>query len=227
MPQLKLDHCVIHVSDWERSNAFYRDVLGAQLIPQGDGWAYRFGDTQLNCHGPGHRPELVARVPVQPGNSDLCFEWRGPIAEAQSHLEKHGVVIEVGRCRAMRRAATASASISAIRTDRCWSSSRTRRIPERDHSAARVPHGASRRWRSVDAGYLTSIAAGRIGLATRLPPQLGQLPPNTFSAQAAQNVHSNVQMRASALSGGRSRSQHSQLGFSWSMALRSFDTHAC
>ena len=24
----KLDHCVIHVSDWERSNAFYRDVLG-------------------------------------------------------------------------------------------------------------------------------------------------------------------------------------------------------
>jgi len=26
---VKLDHCVIHVADWERSNAFYRDVLGA------------------------------------------------------------------------------------------------------------------------------------------------------------------------------------------------------
>ena len=28
----QLDHCVIHVSDWERSNAFYRDVLGAELV---------------------------------------------------------------------------------------------------------------------------------------------------------------------------------------------------
>ncbi|HJT14101.1 MAG TPA: VOC family protein [Dongiaceae bacterium] len=95
MPQLKLDHCVIHVSDWERSNAFYRAVLGAELVRLGDGWAYRFGDAQLNCHGPGHRPDLVARIPVQPGNSDLCFEWPGPIAEARAHLEKYRVPVEV------------------------------------------------------------------------------------------------------------------------------------
>jgi catechol 2,3-dioxygenase-like lactoylglutathione lyase family enzyme len=25
-----LDHCVIAVSDWERSNRFYRDVVGAE-----------------------------------------------------------------------------------------------------------------------------------------------------------------------------------------------------
>jgi catechol 2,3-dioxygenase-like lactoylglutathione lyase family enzyme len=31
---VKLDHCVIHVSDWERSNAFYRDVIGAE-VPTG------------------------------------------------------------------------------------------------------------------------------------------------------------------------------------------------
>ena len=48
-PVIKLDHCVIHVSDWERSNAFYRDVLGAELIPVGSGWAYRFGHQQLNA----------------------------------------------------------------------------------------------------------------------------------------------------------------------------------
>jgi catechol 2,3-dioxygenase-like lactoylglutathione lyase family enzyme len=96
MPPLKLDHCVIHVSDWERSNAFYRDVLGAELISQGTGWAYRFGDTQLNCHGPGVDANPVARLPVQPGNSDLCFEWRGPIAAARTHLDKHGVTIELG-----------------------------------------------------------------------------------------------------------------------------------
>lgn len=96
MPKLKLDHCVIHVSDWGSSNAFYRDVLGAELVSLGDGWAYRFGDTQLNCHGPGHRPDLAARLPVQPGNSDLCFEWPGPVAEATAHLRNHGVDIEVG-----------------------------------------------------------------------------------------------------------------------------------
>ena len=28
----KLDHCVIHVSDWSVSNAFYRDVLGLKLL---------------------------------------------------------------------------------------------------------------------------------------------------------------------------------------------------
>jgi catechol 2,3-dioxygenase-like lactoylglutathione lyase family enzyme len=29
-----VDHCVIAVSDWERSNAF-RDVLGAELVERG------------------------------------------------------------------------------------------------------------------------------------------------------------------------------------------------
>ena len=26
MPTIRLDHCVFRVTDWERSNAFYRDV---------------------------------------------------------------------------------------------------------------------------------------------------------------------------------------------------------
>jgi catechol 2,3-dioxygenase-like lactoylglutathione lyase family enzyme len=92
----KLDHCVIHVRDWERSNAFYRDVVGAELIERGRGWAYRFGDTQLNLHGPGVDPVPVARLPVQPGNSDLCFEWRGPIEDAIVHLHRHEIEIELG-----------------------------------------------------------------------------------------------------------------------------------
>jgi catechol 2,3-dioxygenase-like lactoylglutathione lyase family enzyme len=28
---VSFDHCVIHVSDWERSNAFYRDPDGSLL----------------------------------------------------------------------------------------------------------------------------------------------------------------------------------------------------
>jgi len=42
---VKLDHCVVHVSDWERSNAFYRDVVGAEVVPRGQFFAYRFGYT--------------------------------------------------------------------------------------------------------------------------------------------------------------------------------------
>jgi catechol 2,3-dioxygenase-like lactoylglutathione lyase family enzyme len=92
----KLDHCVIHVSDWERANPFYRDVIGAELVRRGAGWAYRLGDQQLNVHGPGVDATPVARDPVRPGNSDLCFAWDGPIAAAIAHLERHGVPVELG-----------------------------------------------------------------------------------------------------------------------------------
>ena len=97
MGGIELDHCVIHVSDWARSNAFYRDVLGVELIDRGGGtWAYRLGDQQLNVHGPGVQAHPVARVPVAPGNSDLCFRWPGSIAQAVAHLTAHGVDIEEG-----------------------------------------------------------------------------------------------------------------------------------
>ena len=93
----RFDHCVIHVSEWERSNAFYRDVIGMEVVARETvGFVYRLGDVQLNLHGPGLKPAEVARLPVQPGNSDLCFEWQGPIADAIAHLEKHKVAIERG-----------------------------------------------------------------------------------------------------------------------------------
>jgi catechol 2,3-dioxygenase-like lactoylglutathione lyase family enzyme len=98
-PGVKLDHCVIHVSDWDRSNRFYRDVLGAELIERGnDACAYRFGSEQLNVHGPGVDAHPLAREPVAPGNSDLCFEWPGSIGEALRHLDRHeGRAWEKGR----------------------------------------------------------------------------------------------------------------------------------
>ena len=93
----KLDHCVIHVSDWGVSNQFYREVLGAELVDRAHGaWAYRFGSEQLNVHGPGVTAEPVARIPVAPGNSDLCFEWNGRIADAIEHVTRCGVAIELG-----------------------------------------------------------------------------------------------------------------------------------
>jgi len=96
---IRLDHSIVAVSDWETSNRFYRDVVGAQLVPHGEPprVAYRLGDTQLNVHGP--RVDLssnVAKLPVQPGNSDLCFVWPGPIEGATAHLARHGIQVETG-----------------------------------------------------------------------------------------------------------------------------------
>ena len=74
---------MIAVSDWDRSNAFYRDVLGAE-IEQRDEWSarYRFDGWQLNVHGPAFEG-LNAADPVRPGNSDLCFVWPGPIRRSR------------------------------------------------------------------------------------------------------------------------------------------------
>ena len=93
---VRLDHAVIHVSEWERSNAFYRDVVGAEIVEREAGYAYRLGDQQLNCHGPGVLATPLARVPVAPGNSDLCFVWPGPIEGAIMHLDELGVAVEEG-----------------------------------------------------------------------------------------------------------------------------------
>ena len=87
---------MIAVSDFERSNAFYRDVLGAEVVEIDGRVAYRVSGQQLNVHGPAVRPAMVARIPVAPGNSDLCFEWKGPIAGAVAHLEARGVRVEAG-----------------------------------------------------------------------------------------------------------------------------------
>jgi catechol 2,3-dioxygenase-like lactoylglutathione lyase family enzyme len=96
--RVKLDHCVIAVSDWERSTEFYRAVLGADVVDHPDGRvAYRFADQQLNVHGPGlDIGTLVARPPVVPGGSDLCFVWPGTLEEVLAHLRRNQVEIEEG-----------------------------------------------------------------------------------------------------------------------------------
>jgi catechol 2,3-dioxygenase-like lactoylglutathione lyase family enzyme len=84
------------VTDRRRSDAFYRDVLGADVVERDGRAFYRVGDQQLNVHAAGVSPAAVARIPVGPGGSDLCFEWPGPIADAVAHLGRLGVAIEVG-----------------------------------------------------------------------------------------------------------------------------------
>jgi catechol 2,3-dioxygenase-like lactoylglutathione lyase family enzyme len=118
MPKTKLDHCVIHVSEWERSNRFYVDVVGAELIERPVGFAYRFGDKQLNVHGPGVQPAEIARLPVKPGNSDLCFEWDGPIQEASPISSGTAFRSSAGPCSASAPRDPARRSTFATRTAR-------------------------------------------------------------------------------------------------------------
>jgi len=98
-PRALLDHAVIAVSDWDRANAFYRDVVGVR-VDQAPGelrrFRYRLANTVLNVHGPGMDPQPVARIPAAPGMADLCFVWPGTIESAAAHLRAHGVEIELG-----------------------------------------------------------------------------------------------------------------------------------
>ena len=73
-------------------------MLGAEVVDVGGGrYAYRFGDQRLNVHGPGvDVGDNVARKPVAPGNSDLCFVWPGSVEEALAHLGRCGVEVELG-----------------------------------------------------------------------------------------------------------------------------------
>ncbi|HVH52115.1 MAG TPA: VOC family protein [Gaiellaceae bacterium] len=89
---------MVAVSNYEASNAFYCDVLGAELIDLSYGRVgYRLpGGAQLNVHGPGNTASPRALDPVRPGNSDICLRWDGTVAEAQAHLAAHGVEVIEG-----------------------------------------------------------------------------------------------------------------------------------
>ena len=93
---VRLDHVVIAVGDRGRSDAFYREVLGADVVERDGRAFYRVGGQQLNVHAIGVSPAAVARIPVVPGGSDLCFEWPGPIDDAIAHLRRLGIAIEIG-----------------------------------------------------------------------------------------------------------------------------------
>jgi catechol 2,3-dioxygenase-like lactoylglutathione lyase family enzyme len=99
--RIRLDHCVIASSDFDRSDAFYARVLGAQtFVLRPEQHLYRIGEQALSVHGPGARrlagPKMLATKPVTPGGSDLCFEWGGPIEAAIAHLNECGVAVETG-----------------------------------------------------------------------------------------------------------------------------------
>jgi catechol 2,3-dioxygenase-like lactoylglutathione lyase family enzyme len=115
---VKLDYCVIHVSDWERSNQFYTQVMGAELVARAAAFAYRFGDKQLNVHGRGVKPAEVARLPVQPAIPIFASNGWGRSKTRSPISKSTALPSNAGRCSASAPRGRADPSISAIPTVR-------------------------------------------------------------------------------------------------------------
>jgi hypothetical protein len=68
----------------------------ARLSPRVAGRLKRlFSQPLARMAWPGVEPAPVARLPVAPGDSDLCFAWPGTVEEAKAHLERCGVAVEL------------------------------------------------------------------------------------------------------------------------------------
>lgn len=99
MTKITLDHTVIKSSNFDISDDFYRRVFGVEVVkPIEEFRFYRLGAVQLNVHGPDMAipAHLLAKTPVAAGNSDMAFEWHGPIEEALAHLQACGVESHTG-----------------------------------------------------------------------------------------------------------------------------------
>lgn len=91
-----LDHLVLTVKDINSTAAFYRRVLGMEVVSFGDGrTALAFGAQKINLHAQGQEFEPNAGQPT-PGAADLCFLTSVPLPEVVSHLGACGVTVIAG-----------------------------------------------------------------------------------------------------------------------------------
>ncbi len=96
------DHYAITVADMEATIAFYRNVLGAEILWEKQ-WregkmpviSMQLGANRMNVHQAKAPAAPHAHKPT-PGSADLCFRWEGPIAAAAAMLEKNGVAVIEG-----------------------------------------------------------------------------------------------------------------------------------
>lgn len=88
-----IDHVAMTAADLKAASAFYRRVLGAELVRDFEiggeviAQQFRIGSAMLNIHQAGHAHSQVAAMPT-PRCIDLCFRWDGPIHTAIEHLAR-------------------------------------------------------------------------------------------------------------------------------------------
>ena len=93
MPVEGYDHVAITVADVQSTIDFYERVLGAELC-FADRWRsgempvaiIQLGGCRMSIH-PAAAPAKPHALAPTPGSADLCFRWRGPIADAVAALE--------------------------------------------------------------------------------------------------------------------------------------------
>lgn len=92
----RLDHLVLTVASIEKSCAFYKKVLGMQVVRFREGrTALQFGKQKINLHEAGSEFTPKAANPT-PGSGDLCFITETGIPLVIEHLEELGIPIEEG-----------------------------------------------------------------------------------------------------------------------------------
>jgi catechol 2,3-dioxygenase-like lactoylglutathione lyase family enzyme len=97
-----LDHLAITVADVEATIAFYRDVLGAEVLYE-DLWRkgtipvvlLQLGGSRLSVHAASAPARPHARTPT-PGSGDFCFRWDARPSDALALLARHGVEVVDG-----------------------------------------------------------------------------------------------------------------------------------
>lgn len=92
----RIDHVVFTVRDLDATCAFYRRVLGVDVVTFGDGREARaFGRSKINLHQAGREIDPKAVHPL-PGSQDICLVTSTPIPRVVEELRAAGVAIVEG-----------------------------------------------------------------------------------------------------------------------------------
>lgn len=92
----RLDHLVLTVANIATTCAWYRRVLGMEVVTFAGGrTALAWGQQKINLHQHGHEFEPKASHPL-PGSADLCFITGTPLNDVVAHLQANGVPIIEG-----------------------------------------------------------------------------------------------------------------------------------
>ncbi|PWC91393.1 virulence protein [Azospirillum sp. TSH100] len=92
----RIDHFVLTVASIEATCAFYRDVLGMEVVTFAGGRrALSFGAQKINLHEVGREFEPKAVSPTA-GSGDFCLITDTPLDQVIAELQARGITIEEG-----------------------------------------------------------------------------------------------------------------------------------
>jgi catechol 2,3-dioxygenase-like lactoylglutathione lyase family enzyme len=92
----RIDHFVLTVASIEATCAFYRNVLGMEVVTFAGGRrALSFGAQKINLHEVGREYEPKAARPTA-GSGDFCLIADTPLDEVIAELKARDITIEEG-----------------------------------------------------------------------------------------------------------------------------------